>query len=79
MPTDKNKGGAAHHRRRGLKASLVSLTPWQHEVIQLAAGTYTGRDRAVTRFIAAAAEAAALARLREIGVDPPAKEKPEKS
>jgi hypothetical protein len=65
-----SRGGAAEIRRRGMKA-IVVLTPRQHALSQLAAGTYTGSDRHVSRWAAAAIEAAALARLAELGITPP--------
>lgn len=64
-----NPGGATHQRATNSKPILVPLTPEQHRIIQLAAGTYTGTDRAVCRWAAVALEAAARARLDDVGID----------
>lgn len=66
----KNPGGQADTRRRGMKTVVIPLTPEVHALVQLAAGTFTGRDRAVTRFAAVALERAARNRLEEVGEAP---------
>jgi len=70
MPKKKKQpGGHADRTRRGLRTLVIPVTPEVHELLQLAAGTFTGADRAVSRFCAAALEAAARARLEEVKRD----------
>lgn len=68
-----NPGGASDHKRRGLRAIVVPVTNEVHELLQRAAGTYVGRDRAVSRFAAVALEEAARNRLEECGIEVPKK------
>lgn len=69
MAKKKNPGGQSDLKRRGMKVVVVPLTQEQHERFQLAAGTYTGTDRAVSRWLATVGDAAAVARLAELGIE----------
>jgi len=59
-------GGAAYRRAHGIRAILVPLSVEAHHLVSLAAGTYVGPERAVSRWAARALEEAARARLEEV-------------